>query len=230
MRKNIIKLFGSVALLACASATHAQIITNGDFETGDFTGWTVAGAAITAETTTPIAGTTSAAFPGGFGGNSLTQTFADITDDFTFSMDYTSAAPAAGRSLNVYIGQNGGGNPRINLRLIDGGGTGTIQAFNGAWQDVLTGISFAGTQTLTVDVSNIGASTQYTVDVGGSTSAAVSFFQTSTPLSFGTVSLQNADQAWGADNVSLTVVPEPSTFALLIAGFAGLFFVKRRRK
>jgi hypothetical protein len=48
--KNVLRTVSALGILAIASAANAQV-TNGGFETGDFTGWTLTGTSYTSVTT-----------------------------------------------------------------------------------------------------------------------------------------------------------------------------------
>jgi hypothetical protein len=136
----------------------AQIITNGDFETGDFTGWTAASTGSAVSSTSPLAGTYSAVQTPGPGAQ-LYQTFTPITVAATTSFVFSATDPggAGDRSMNVAFRDSNysGGAPQINLRLVDldDNGVGDIQAFSGiagsggAWQTVLTDAVTFGTST-----------------------------------------------------------------------------------
>jgi hypothetical protein len=96
-----------LAALIAAPAAHADLLQNGGFETGDFTGWTQSGNA--AVTTVPYFGVGNATLDGNYlavfnSGDStpnavLSQTFSTIAGtDYTVSFDYGGTT---GQSINV---------------------------------------------------------------------------------------------------------------------------------
>jgi len=110
-------LTATVALFATHSA-HAQIITNGGFETGDFTGWTQGGSvAPTINSTTPLAGSFSATVNVD---SVLSQSGFDVGDAVTTSFLMRMDAPtvAGDRGLNVRLIAPSSSNA-INLRVVD---------------------------------------------------------------------------------------------------------------
>jgi hypothetical protein len=96
-----------LTILIAAPAAHADLLQNGGFETGDFTGWTQTGNV--AVTTQPYFGIGNATLDGNYlvvfnSGDTppnavLTQTFNTIAGtDYTVSFDYGGSA---GQSINV---------------------------------------------------------------------------------------------------------------------------------
>ncbi|MBL8315094.1 MAG: DUF642 domain-containing protein [Rubrivivax sp.] len=94
--------------------------------------------------------------------------------------------------------------------------------------------------TLTFDLANNGG-TQFQVTFGGTTTSfvpsnpAVTHVLTWTALAAGSQLVKFESVAGGnsgpvLDNVILTAVPEPETYAMLLAGLAVVGFVARRRK
>jgi len=62
-----------------------------------------------------------------------------------------------------------------------------------------------------------------------------SYFGITDTVGFTSVSIINTSvtgqsDAWGIDNVSFNAVPEPATWAMLIAGFSMIGFSARRRR
>ena len=92
-----------------------------------------------------------------------------------------------------------------------------------------------GLQSYTVSISD-GITTTglgtYTSNIGGFVARTSSPFSTvsGTTYTLSFTGLSNEDRTAFIDNVSLAVVPEPATWALLIGGFAMVGFAARRRR
>jgi hypothetical protein len=104
-------------LLAVFPAT-AGLITNGGFETGDFTGWTVSGGAIDCGVTTagPHSGTYSACF-----GNPTTLTFLSQS---------LATVPGQEYLISFWLAQQPPGQTPLNEAEVIWGGTTVAQGFN----------------------------------------------------------------------------------------------------
>jgi len=122
---KIPNLFGVVAVvsLLTASLASANLITNGDFQTGDFTGWTVTNAATgsnLAVTLTPPSpdGTLGAAFSAtGPGFDVISQTFATTPGalyNFSFFYQPVSRTPPSNEFIAFFNGVNLYDNPDTN--------------------------------------------------------------------------------------------------------------------
>jgi len=153
----------------------------------------------------------------------------------------------AGGTLSFYLdstAQNGNAlNPSastlLNLgtgALAKGGGTGAyILNFNntGAWNT--TGVesnSQGGTDySNTYDLINFGVTNNYGV-INPITTFNINDFTIENLNGVGTLSFYynpNGDNGVGQEELLLTVVPEPSTWAMLLGGLATLLFWTRRR-
>ncbi len=224
--------FASFAFTA-GSASAANMISNGDFETGDLTGWTVGGTGgTTINSTTPLAGAYSALQVRHTG--VLSQSFTAFTDAATTSFIFAASDPggASDRSMNVTFGGNG--TNQINLRVVDldDDGDGDVQAYNGAWETVLTdAVTFGSTTTFALTINGYGANFNYDLNVGGNIVSGLTFVQDGVLTYFNNLRFVNSSLATGStfefDNV--VVIPEPGTYALL-AGLTGLVFVMLRRR
>lgn len=162
------------AMLVAAPASAAELITNGGFETGDFTGWTVTtGQGTIVNTANPYTGTYAARLRVNNGATRTLSQAVATTQGYSYQLTYW-------------------------LRNVDA--TDAVDD----WA-VTTGAT-------TVDFGDRGAFpyTQFTQNfVGQAGSTLVEFdFQHIRPGAF------------FLDDVSVTVVPEPTTWALMIAGFA----------
>ncbi|MBT8043624.1 MAG: PEP-CTERM sorting domain-containing protein [Verrucomicrobiae bacterium] len=238
IHKNDLKSLATIAtIVAGISASQAATtVVNGDFEASTFdTGWTNAGAtAVTGALAIGGAGT-SASLAGG--SDSLKQDF-DATDvglaDFqlNFMFNYTGTL---GNDSRIRIGgDTSNANPMLSLRLTTAG----IENFTGSWGTGVTVALNAATDYYVRLIGNnfgendnsrfftLGVSTDgSTFTTGG----VITGFHNSDDR-FETFTLEDASGATILlDNVSLGVVPEPSSTALLGLGGALLAFARRRR-
>jgi len=200
--KSTVKLAG-MALLIASGAAQANLVTNGSFETGTLAGWT-----------------TSNLYCSGVG------------------TDYLSASGCAGQDTNpgaqsgtysLYLGNNSGvvsGLGTVSQSLATNSSTTYELSFwlaNSSYGRV-TGpnefkVTWNGVTLLDLTNSGAFAYQQYTFDVlGGAGSSVLAFSDVQNP------------SAWNLDSVSVTPVPEPSTYALMLAGLGVVGFVARRRK
>lgn len=233
LSKTLLPLAGLA--LAAGSVSAANVIVNGDFETGDLTGWSLTGSGSTVSSTDPLAGLESAIqTPNGT--SKIEQSFTTFTTAATTSFIFSATDPGGSgdRSMNVTFGESGS-DDQINLRLVDDGadGDGDIQAFSGSWNTVLPdAVTFGTTTTFSLTINGYGGSFSYDLNVGGSTATGLTAVQGSALGDFNHLSFVNAQLASGSsvkfDNVLVDVVPEPSAAALL--GLGGLALLRRRRR
>ena len=175
--------FAVIATICFSSPSRADIVVNGGFEDGNFTGWTgglpdnvvFSGSPNSAYVHTGSYGV-------GFGSNSLT----------TLSQTLSTVA---GTSYDVTFWINSNGLSPNEVKL-SWGGTKIFEEKNIA-ADGWTEFSFIETAT-----SN------------------------STVLAFG---LEQRSGYSGLDDISVTAVPEPATWAMMLLGFAAVGFVAYRR-
>ncbi|MEM8945904.1 MAG: PEP-CTERM sorting domain-containing protein [Planctomycetota bacterium] len=223
-----------------ANTANASLLTNGDFETGDLTGWTepVTPSGWSVGTPALSGGFSAISAPPGAFNKTLRQEVSPLTDDTTLTMQFSapSSTTSSARSLNFYL--EASNFFRMNLRIVDEGsdGDGDLQAFDNVastpasgWTTLLNDISFDTAHTLTVNVTGLGTvdTASFTADVDGNTSAPIQAFQSGIPFSISRVELVNNNIGWTVDNVTLSVIPEPASLALL--GFSGIAMVIRRR-
>ena len=213
------------ALLLTAPSFAANILINGDFETGDLTGWTDPNGIGTVNAgRLDIAGGAS---PDGF----VQQTFAAQMVTTTVSAEFWTVNPAD-RSFNMFLrGSTSSG--QINLRVVPGG---NVQIFNsGSTWETLANLNGSvvtdGTtaNTITVTLNDYGASLDYDVTVNGATESGVGFFQNAAPANVSRIAFDNdfGTTGFSVDNVSVSPVPEPGS--ALLALLAGLGLLRRRR-
>ena len=220
------------ALVACclAGTAHANLLTNGSFDQGTFTGgsfgFPLAQQLNPGDTTMPgwsVVSAEIAWFKSGQAGIA--------TQDGQYALDLTGFC-----DLGLACGSPGvyGGVTQTVATLVGGtyhlGFYAGSYAFNGV-QPTLTATVDGSTQNFLLDSTNQTA--------GAWTALGLDFVATSasTSITFGGVGgLRGSTFYLGLDNVSLdltsapTAVPEPGTYALMLAGLAGVGFVARLRR
>lgn len=215
-----ISLLGTVAALALAGpAMSANLIVNGDFDGGNYTGWNYS---FTGPEDTPpvvIAYDQASGYPTGAFGESVPSTGTTGSHGLYFSSDTAvqtlsqivnvAANTSYALSFDFYVPNNGYTNPNDATLafLIDGAPAGGLvyEAGSPGGVDAATWLSYSG-------VWNSGAAAgpvtlAFTFTGGGVTAAD-----------------------FVVDNVSMTAVPEPATWALMIGGFGLAGMQLRRRK
>ena len=203
--RGLMALAGLVAI--SASPASANLVSNGDFETGNFSGWTVTPPTgdvlvLTGSDYQPCCGTTGTAAalsnhfasfgPGNIAitGVTLGQTFSTVAGQtYQFSFDY---------------GALGGGSEQLQFEIITGSSA-----------QILTAIA-------NDDLNHVFKTMTGTFTASGSTTIRFGDFG-------GLADTQANNVDFILDNVSVAAVPEPSTWAMMILGFAGVGFMTYRR-
>jgi hypothetical protein len=188
-------LIGGVMLgIGGCMPAHAEFLTNGSFETGDFTGWTYG--TLGDPTATSVV---PSIFPfngqGAQDGNYYVGVAAFVADNASLSQSFHDIA---GQTLRI---------------------SGWVSGDGGA-PSVVT-LSFNGVAGVTVDPVPNQLWTLY------------SFTTTASGFDTFSVGFGNDPGQLALDNFSVSsvsAVPEPATWALLLLGFAGLGFLQYRRK
>lgn len=188
MRKSLVVL--TLALgLGWSSLAHADVVTNGGFESGNFAGWTVSdpNGIIIDPSSTANSGSYAATLGSVGSPGTLSQTLATVAGtSYTFSFALQNLATSSSdNSFQVKFG---------NVVL-----------------DTWTG-----------PLSSPGYSLESFTVTATSNSTVLSFIA------------QNDSSAWLLDDVTATAavaaVPEPSTWAMLLLGFAGVGLMAYRRR
>lgn len=229
---------GVAVMLGTASAAlSVELLTNGDFETGTFAGWTVTDqvggsgtwSIDTPGTTTPLSGfPTSAAggMPhgsfyavsdqGGPGTHVLTQSF------------IVAAGTKVHLSFDLFVNDTSGAGPIFNPAGLDYTASpnqhARVDILTGAATPFDTGAGVVGNLYLGIDpfISNPNPFTSYTFDISSIVAGGGTY-----QVRFAEVDNQGFFHA-GVDNVSIQV-PEPGTLALFGLGLAGLGIARRRK-
>ncbi len=182
------KLAIAAILAATAFSANAEVVnlvTNGDFETGTFAGWTKSG------------------------NTSLSDVIANTTTSnhtFLWRSGATGSSAAISQNLNTIAG----GKYTLSFDLYSAGTS------NVSFQALFNGVQVYGMQNTSMNW------THFTFENLSATSAL-------TELKF---SSRNDPSFTRLDNVSVVAapVPEPETYAMMIAGLGLLAFAAKRRK
>ncbi len=215
----------TAAAMALATGAHAtQLLTNGDFETGDLSGWTVV----------DQAGGSGSVYIALNGGGSPLNGFSTPT-------------LAGGGTYNAQTDQFGPGSHQLEQSFTAVAGRTYVISFDRFGNDysgaspVGTGLDYTNVPNQHVEFNLYGpiSTNVYTGDIfpgntwGNITYDLSSFITVSGvyTISFGEVDNQNFYNI-GLDNISLveTGVPEPDAWALMLLGFAGAGAMLRFRR
>ena len=209
MRAEILGASLAAALLV-SGAAHADVVLNGGFETGDFTDWTQSSSGTTNSAAAVIAYNSTS--PGAFGesvppapnGGTYGAYFSTDTGTQSISQSVTLVAGQQYVfSYDLFSPSNGQAN-EFNATL-----TGQVGA-----ADTLGPFSAQG-----FGSNWVIETSDFTATTAGPYTLTLSFTGDGVPA---------AD--FVLDNVAISAVPEPSTWAMMILGFCGLGFMAYRRK
>src|ERR1700682_4537415 len=87
MKKNLLAIIALLAVLGSAEATPINLVVNGGFETGNFTGWSFGGNSMTVRSDHPHTGTFEAKLGNVLSPGFLSQTLATVADT-TYDLDF----------------------------------------------------------------------------------------------------------------------------------------------
>ena len=203
-RSAIAAIAAASALAAATPAAAVELLANGNFENT------------------------------GFGGTGSYYNLGNTGADHAVPADFGFAVPVN----NVDIIANGAYTPFLatggayNLDLVGYGSTGAIsQTFNTVLGRVYTvSLDYTVNGGGTADVSVDGGSIGTIVGTGTWQNFATSFVGTGSGVTFAITETVGGNSGGVVlDNVSVTAIPEPATWALMIAGFGMVGFAARRR-
>lgn len=232
MKRFTFLIVAGLAALLCSPATAGQVITNGSFETGNFSGWTLTDGGNGGSEVTALNAPSNGIFPtpgasdglfyavtsqGGPGTHAFSQTFSTggPVTSATLSFDMFVQTNAAETINPAGLTHTAGPNQHARVDILSATAS-ALDTGAGVLQNFYIGIDGAPTQPYT----------SYSFDVTSLLSAGGTFqlrFAQSDNL--GNFNL-------GVDNVSLVVgnvVPEPTSLVIFGLTTLGLVGVRRRR-
>ncbi len=235
MRKAVCVVVIMAALMA--SASQADLLVNGDFETGDFTGWSVNTepgtnglmSIATPGTTTPVSGQPTVLGAGQGNWYAVTDQGGPGTYSLTQTFTVPGPVPQVILSFDLFV-NNWHTTDIVDLSRLDAVSGGPLQY---ARVDILangsgpfeTGAGVLATYYAGSDgISGPYAPTPYSIDitgiVGGGGTFILRFAEADNQMIFN----------MGVDNAGIVTVPEPGTFALLGLGAVGFALYRRRKQ
>jgi len=182
--RGVITVFALATLGVATPAAATEFIVNGDFETGDFTGWTQFGAPGFTSVNTASART------GDFGASFSPNQPGGIQQSFV-------TLPGRSYTISLWLAHTLGTASLVNSFFLDFGGV-NIAGFSGYGALPFTKLTFVKTATLPVSTLKLT-------------------FSDARPTVF------------RLDDVSVTAIPEPATWALMILGFGAVGVMRRRQ-
>jgi len=243
MQASISKIARSFALAASLGFASApsfgavvQLLSNGDFETGTFSGWTVSNLAggsgdwfiDTPGTTSPLSGYATAANPTGGSFYAVTDQFGPGTHALTQSIAVPAGASSVVLSFQMFANDQSGQAPIINpaglTHLAGPNQHVRVDLLSGLATPFDTGAGVLANFFLGDDAgTNPNPYTSYVFDITALVAGGGTF-----QIRFAEVDNQFFYQM-GVDNVSvLATVPEPATLALIGLALGVVSVAKRR--
>jgi len=211
---------GFVALVSTGTSEAASIVTNGDFETGNLSGWTVNAGNDPTHPPIVIGYNNTFGFPNGAYGESVPTPINGMSSGTYFSADTApqsisqtlalTANTLYTLSFDIYAPQNGRNNPFDASLFATLNGSAISKVFSA---DSLT----SGWVYYSTTFTSMAASAyNFALDFKGGGNTAADFV---------------IDNVSVADDANLTTaIPEASTWAMMLLGFAGLGFSAFRRR
>lgn len=210
MLKKVLGIVVSAVILS-SSAASAAIITNGGFESGDFSGWTVNTGAPTPYNQVVIGYNQPTGYPTGAfgepippapGGGNYGAYFVSDTSTQSISQSISLLAGTSYYvSFDIYSPKNGQNNP-----------------FDALLQSSTDGNLSPVFTAKTLGTGWVHYSAEFVASAG-----PYAFSLNYTPLG-----VTGAD--FVVDNINVAAVPEPATWGMMIMGFAGIGFLAYRRR
>jgi hypothetical protein len=215
--KALLAAGATLAIALSSPAISADLITNGSFETGNFSGWTLSNVG---GGTAPVViaynqagnypvGAFGEAIPATVAGGSYAAYFSSDTanpDTLSQSVDVVAGQTYA-LSFDYYVPQNGYNNPNDATLSFAVNGSQVGSALQ------------AGSPSGTTPQTWKNFSTLYTANSTGPVTLAFNF-----------AGLGNTAADFAVDKVSMAAVPEPATWAMMLLGFGIVGSAVRRRK
>lgn len=246
----------SLLLLSGGMCLNAQVqmLTNGNLETWSGSLPSNWGGTSVVSTSGLVSGSNYAGVINA--GASLAPGFAasyPMQFELSFVFAATDPGSSSSRSFNLSINQNGGAQPTLNFRTVEGSsGAGyiTLQAYKtgSGWSDVATnllatsnltvGASDSGMHAYTFDLSVDLAASTWTLVYGlvgsGSTTtvSGLNYFQSNNGSGLASLAFLGTSSAtaYAVDNASLLAVPEPGVISLLTLGASLLLATRLSRR
>jgi hypothetical protein len=236
--KLLASFLASASIMAASGAQATQLLTNGDFETGSFAGWTVTDLAgsngswfiDTPGTTTPVSSYATAANAVGGSFYAVTDQSGPGTHALTQSFTVAPGAASVFFSFQMFANDQSGTAPVINAAGLDHTANPNqhirVDLLTGAATAFDTGAGVLANFVLGDDAGvNPNPFTNYSFDISALVAGGGTY-----QIRFAEVDNQLFYQM-GVDNVGITAqVPEPATLALLGLGLVGLAASRRRKQ